>query len=88
MCQAGLGIKTQILDNKAQSFQDHRRNHAESATQTSKAHVISILAGVDDKFTLSLWCHLLEPTEIDIEPTGPIQGGPQDLIICPFVHSL
>ena len=38
----------------------HRRNQAERAIQTFKAHFISILAGVDDKFPLSLWCHLLE----------------------------
>ena len=37
----------------------HRQNQAERAIQTFKAHFISILAGVDDKFPLSLWCHLL-----------------------------
>ena len=36
----------------------HRRNQAERAIQTFKSHFISILAGVDDKFPLSLWCHL------------------------------
>ena len=44
----------------------HRRNQAERAIQTFKAHFISILAGVDDKFPLSLWCHLLEPTELTL----------------------
>ncbi len=33
---------------------NHRRNKAERAIQTFKAHFISILAGVDDKFPLSL----------------------------------
>ena len=44
----------------------HRRNQAERAIQTFKSHFISILAGVDDKFPLSLWCHLLEPTELTL----------------------
>ncbi len=33
---------------------NYRRNKAERAIQTFKAHFISILAGVDDKFPLSL----------------------------------
>ncbi len=41
----------------------HRQNQAERAIQTLKAHFISILAGVEDKFPLLLWYHLLEPTE-------------------------
>jgi hypothetical protein len=34
--------------------------------QTFKVHFISILAGIDDKFPLSLWCHLLKPTELTL----------------------
>ncbi len=45
---------------------NHRCNQAERAIQTFKAHFISILAGMDDKFPLSLWCHLLEPTELTL----------------------
>ena len=44
----------------------HRRNHAERAIQTFKSHFISILAGVDDKFPLSLWCQLLAQTELTL----------------------
>jgi len=44
----------------------HRRNQAERAIQTFKAHFLSILAGVDDKFPLSLWCQLLEPAELTL----------------------
>jgi hypothetical protein len=44
----------------------HRQNQAERAIQTFISHFISILAGVDDKFPLSLWCHLLEPTELTL----------------------
>jgi len=43
---------------------NHRRNQVERAIQTFKAHFIAILAGVDNKFPLSLLCHLLEPTEL------------------------
>ncbi len=45
---------------------NHRQNQAECAIQTFKAHFIAILAGIDDKFPLSLWCHLLEPTELTL----------------------
>ncbi len=45
---------------------NHRRNLAERAIQTFKHHFISILSGVDDKFPLSLWCHLLGPAEITV----------------------
>ena len=45
---------------------NHRHNQAKHAIQTFKAHFISILAGVDDKFPLSLWCQLLEPAELTL----------------------
>jgi hypothetical protein len=45
---------------------NHRRNQAECAIQTFKAHFILILAGVNNKFPLSLWCHLLQPTELTL----------------------
>ena len=43
---------------------NHRRNQAERAIQTFKAHFIAIFAGVNNKFPISLWCYLLEPTEL------------------------
>jgi hypothetical protein len=45
---------------------NHQHNQAERVIQTFKAHFISILAGVDDKFQLSQWCNLLEPTELTL----------------------
>jgi hypothetical protein len=45
---------------------NHQRNQAKHAIQTFKAHFISILAGVDDKFPLSLWCQLLKPAELTL----------------------
>jgi hypothetical protein len=45
---------------------NHQRNQTERVIQTFKAHFISILAGVNNKFPLSLWCHLLKPTELTL----------------------
>jgi len=45
---------------------NHIQNQAERAIQTFKTHFIAILAGADDKFPLSLWCHLLEPTNLTL----------------------
>jgi len=83
MKAAGLGLKTQQLDNEASTAykecirnngmthelvppDNHRCNLAERAIQTFKHHFISILSGVDDKFPLSLWCSLLEQTELTV----------------------
>jgi len=42
---------------------DHRRNMAEKALQTFKAHFISILCGADKDFPLHLWDRLLPQAE-------------------------
>jgi hypothetical protein len=44
----------------------HCCNIDERAIQTFKNHFISILSGVDDRFLLSLWCHLVQPVELTI----------------------
>jgi hypothetical protein len=62
---------------------NHRRNQAERAIQTFKAHFIAILAGVDDKFPLSLWCHLLEPLELTLNLLCQLKGAPK---ISAFAH--
>jgi hypothetical protein len=62
---------------------NHRRNHAERAIQTFKAHFITILAGVDDKFPLSLWCHLLKPTELTLNLLRQSKVAPK---ISAFAH--
>jgi hypothetical protein len=43
---------------------NHRRNIAERAIQTFENHFVSILSGVDNRFPLSLWCHLVKPTKL------------------------
>ncbi len=45
---------------------NHQCNQAERAVQMFKVLFISILAGINNKFPLSLWCHLLEPTEFTL----------------------
>ncbi len=37
----------------------HHCNIAKQAIQTFKNHFVSILSEVDDRFLLSLWCHLV-----------------------------
>jgi hypothetical protein len=44
----------------------HRRNIAERAIQTFKNHFVAILSGVEDRFPLSLWCHLVRPAKLTI----------------------
>jgi hypothetical protein len=44
----------------------HCRNIAKRAIQTFKNHFVSILSGVDNRFPLSLWCHLMQPAELTI----------------------
>jgi hypothetical protein len=78
MKMAGLGLKKQVLNNKCLAAMNacikgnnmnyelvplgqHRYNQAERAVQTFKAH---LMAGVDDKSPLLLWCHQLKPTEL------------------------
>jgi hypothetical protein len=62
---------------------NHRRNQAECAILTFKAHFIAILAGVDSKFPLSLWCHLLKPTELTLNLLRQFKVSPK---ISAFAH--
>ena len=44
----------------------HRRNAAERAMQTFKAHFIAILCSTDPKFPLNLWDNFLPQAEITL----------------------
>ena len=44
----------------------HRRNAAERAIRTFKAHFIAILAGVDDDFPSNLWDKLVPQAEMTL----------------------
>ena len=44
----------------------HRRNAAEKAIQTFKSHLISVLAGVSDTFSIHQWDELLPQTVLTL----------------------
>ena len=50
---------------------------AERAIQTFKAYFISILAGIEDKFPLSLRCHLLKSTELTLNLLRQLKVSPK-----------
>jgi hypothetical protein len=77
-CIQGNGISYELVPPG-----QHRRNQAERAIQTFKSHFISILAGGDDKFPLSLWCHLLEPAELTLNLLRQSQITPN---VSAFAH--
>ncbi len=97
MKAAGLGIKKQVLDNKCSATMkeciknnsmeyelvppgQHRQNQVERAIQTFK---LLILVGIDDRFPLSLWCHLLKLTELTLNLLRQSQIAPN---ISAFAH--
>jgi len=62
---------------------NHQSNPAERAIQRFKHHFISILSGVDDKFPLSLWCALLEQTELTVNLLQKSNVMPKKISVCP-----
>ncbi len=84
-CSAAMKacIKENDMDYELVPPGQHRRNQAERAIQTFKAHFISILAGVNNKFPLSLWCHLLKPTELTLNLLRQSREAPK---ILAFAH--
>ena len=61
-----LAIRNNNMTHELVPPDCHRRNMAERAIQTFKNHFVAILSGVDDKFPLSLWCHLVRPAELTV----------------------
>jgi hypothetical protein len=59
-------IQEQQMQYKLVPPGNHQRNQAERAIQTFKAYFILTLAGINYKLSLSLWCHLLEPTNLTL----------------------
>ncbi len=76
-------IKENGMDYELVPPRQHRRNQAEQAIQTFKAHFISILAGVNNKFPLLLWCHLLKPAELTLNLLRQSRVAPK---ILAFMH--
>jgi hypothetical protein len=62
---------------------NHQCNQAECTIQTLKVHFISILAGIVNKFSLSLWCHLIGPTELTLNFLRQSKVAPK---ISAFAH--
>jgi hypothetical protein len=73
----------------------HQRNMAECTIQTFKNHFLSILSGVDNRFQLSLWCHLVPPAKLTVNllwqsnVTPKVSAyahvhGQYDYMKCPF----
>ncbi len=78
-------IKENDMDYKLVPLGQHRQNQAERAIQMFKTHFISILAGVDDKSPLLLWCHLLKPIELTLNLLCQSRVAPKILAIA-HVH--
>ncbi len=68
---------------ESRSKLSHIGRRAERAIQTFKLHFILILAGVNNKFPLSLWRHLLEPTELTLNLLHQSKVAPK---ISAFAH--
>ena len=71
----------EAIGNNNMTFQyvpphNHRRNRAERAIQTFKAHFISILCGVAEEFPIALWCHLLPQVEMTLNMLRPSRTTP------------
>jgi hypothetical protein len=76
-------IKENDMDYKLVPPGQHRQNQAEQTIQTFKAHFISILASINNKFPLLLWCHLLKPTELTLNLLRQSRVAPK---ILAFAH--
>ena len=57
--------------------QMHRRNWAERAIQTGKAHLIAGLVGINPKFLLHLWCRLIPQCKKTLNMMRPTHINPK-----------
>jgi hypothetical protein len=88
-------IQEQQMQYKLVHPSNHWHKQAEYAIQMLKAHFILTLASINDKFPLSLLCHLLKPRELTLNllhqsKVAPKKSayahvhGPQDYMKKPF----
>jgi hypothetical protein len=61
MCIKNAGMTHELVPPNC-----HHCSIAERAIQTFKNHFMSILSGVDNRFPLSLWCHLVCPAKLTV----------------------
>jgi hypothetical protein len=76
-------FKESNMDYKLVPLGQHRQNQAEQAIQTFNAYFISILASINNKFPLLLWCHLLKPMELTLNLLCQSRVAPK---ILAFAH--
>ena len=69
-------IKAKDLTYETVPPRNHRRNPAERAIQTFKAHFISILNGVDERFPEGAWDYLLPQTNMTLNMLRPCTVNP------------
>ena len=90
--RAGVQPKKHVMDNEVSELLKetiekecklelvppgcHRRNVAEVAIKTFKAHFISVLAGLPSSFPLRLWDQLLPQAELTINVLRPSHARP------------
>jgi hypothetical protein len=75
-------ISKNRMTHKLVSPDCHHCNIAKQAIQMLKNHFVSILSGVDDRFPLSLWCHLMQPAELTVNLL-PEQCCTKSVCVCP-----
>ena len=78
-----LGIKYQLVLPDI-----HRRNAAERAICTFKAHFLSILAVIASEFPTFLWNHLLPQTEMTLIFFATINSRPNQVGIGILQHTI
>jgi len=71
-----VAIKTNNMTYQLVPPHDHRRNRAEKAIQTFKAHFIAILCGADHTFPRHLWDRLLVQAEHTLNMLRPARTRP------------
>jgi hypothetical protein len=77
MCIKNAGMTHELVPPNC-----HRCNIAEQAIQTFKNHFVLILSGVDDRFPLSLWCHLVRPAELTVNLLRQSNVTPKSVSLC------
>ena len=70
-------IKDENMDLQLTPPQMHRRNWAERAIQTGKAHLIAGLVGINPNFLLHLWCRLIPQCEQTLNMMRPTHINPK-----------
>ena len=87
---AGIYPKKQTIKEEGVAYElvpkgQHRRNIAEKAIQSWKAHTIGVLSGVSPKCHLSLWDKLLSQIDMQINLLRFSNVAPK-VCVCPVLN--